>query len=427
MRKSAIVLLLLVTLLAMPINSYAETSQSTQVTKSTEAITFTLDDCMNKAVDYSHQTAVLEQQIEDLWKQQNDLMEMSNAVQQQLDLLARFEGLYEKRENGITFTLQEQGEFLGYQYMFGLKPPEYTQAELFNNFIKNRDFPHYSVWATVQNLYTNKTATVASIKMGVKQLFDSATDMQDSLLLQQELYDNMKKQNEQMLAKYKNGLVSEINKYISDVSLEKQRLSIEKLKRSLANMKMSLKQQIGILLQQEIVLDPYNNSKGIKPFNTYSTYLNQALKNRFEILIAKMDLQVKQREDDIVKQYFTNELLSERMDADQALEEKDIAYKEAVNNVTADISSGFKDVQLKKSNFHISVAKLQNEERRYKDAELKYNKGLISIADLWNAEISSTQARVSYNKAMRDYNNAVYRLDAACGIGPGYTSGSGGY
>lgn len=435
MKKPAFVLLVLVILLTMPIHLYAETYEGIQAAQDSkasddasisEAISLTLDDCMNRAVEYSHQTEVLDQQMDDLWKQHNDLMEMSNAIQQQLDVLGRFRRLYEQRENGITFTIEEQAEFDGYQYMFGMKPPEYTDAEMFSKYIKNRDLPHYSVWAAVQNLNTNKAALAASVKMGVKQLFDGVIDMQDTLLLQQQLYGNMKKQNEQMLVKYESGLVSEINKYISETALEKQRLTIEKLERSLENMMMSLKQQLGIPLRQEITLVPYG-IKGIKPANTYSYYLKDGLKNRSEIIIAGMDLQVEQRENDIIKQYYKNEFLTERMEADQALEEKKITYKEAVNNVTADISSGFKDVQLKNSSFYISLAKLQLEEGKLKDAELKYNKGMVSIVDLWNTEISATQARISYNRAMRDYNNAVYKLEAACGIGPGYTSGSGGY
>jgi hypothetical protein len=419
-RKTVAILLLFIFLLAVP------ASAETDVQKNNVPEVLTLEYFYTKDINKTHQPTVMDQQIDSLWKQENDLMEASNGIQQQLDLLDSYKRLYEKREKGTTLTFEEQGEFLGYQYMFGLKPPEYNSEEMFNKFIKTRDLPHYSVWAAIQNLKINKDMLLSSVKIGVKQLFDGIIDIQDTLALQEELYGNMQKQNAQMLLKYKSGMVSEINKYISDVSLEKQRLSNEKLKRTLDNLKMSLKQQLGISLKQDIVLKPYDNEKGIKLLSDYPNYLDKALKNRMEIVTSKMDLQVKQREADIIKQYFPNELLSERLEADQALEDKTIAYKDAVNKVTADITSGFKDVQLKKSDFYIAVGKYQSSEKKNKDAELQYAKGLISLADFWNVQLAFTQAKLGYNKAMRDYNNALYKLDTACGIGPGYTTGMGG-
>jgi len=415
-------LLVLVALLAVPINSYALESQDIQH----DSITLTLEDCMSRALVHTHQGTILNQQMEGLWEQQNELMEMSNAIQQQLDLLDQYSRLYEKQQKGTTLTFEEGLELEAYQYMFGPTPPLYSQQELFNQFIKNRDFPHYSVWATYQNLRTNRVVLDASIKMSVKQLFDGLIDMQDTLILQQELYENMQKQNAQMLVMYEAGLVSGINKYMSDCSLEKQRISIEKLKRTRDNMMMTLKQQVGVALRQEIELS-YDDRKVINSLHSFPSYIKKAMVNRSEILNAKMDLQVKQREDDIMKKYITNELLSERMEADMALEENRIAYDEAINSVTADITSGYKDVKLKLDNYYISVSRLQNAERQYKEAKQKYDKGLISLSSLWNVELTRVQAKTGRLKAMRDYNNALYKLEVASGIGPGYEAGLGGY
>ncbi len=426
MKKIAFVISIMITLLIVPIDTYAEDTLNTATAETGETISISVEDCMNMAVAYSHQVTVIEQQMEALWKQQNELMEMSNGIQQQLDILDTYKRLYEKKQNGTTLTIDEHYELLGYQYAFGPKPPVYSQQELFEKFIKNRDFPHYSAWGAFKNLKTNREVLAASIKIGVKQLFDGIIDMQDAILLQEELHVNMCKQNEQMLVKYNQGLISEINKYLSDCSLEKQRLAIQKLKRSLNNMMMSLKQQIGVSLKQDVVLQ-YDDEKKIKTTKSYPALLREALANRSEVLTAKMDLQVKQREDDIIKQYISNELLSERMESSMSLEEKRIVYDEAINDVTADIYSGYHDVKLKQHDYSIALAKHKNAERQYKEASLKYEKGLINLSELWNVEISKVQARLGCNKAIRDNNNAVYKLEVASGIGPGYSPASGGY
>ncbi len=415
MKKPVVIFLVLSVLVTFSTGVYGGTDQDGA------QIVLTLNDCMDRAVEYNHQGAILEQQIDELWKQHNKLFEMSHAIQKQLDTIDRYTKLYEK-STSKSLTIEEQGELLMYESIFGPKPPVYSSSEMFEQFIKNRDFPHYSIWGNIQNLTTSRKLIDTSVKTGVKQLFDGIIDMQDAITLQEQLYDNMKKQNEQMLVRYGKGLISDVDKYISDCSLEKQRLSIEKLKRNIDNMKMVLKQQIGVPLRQEIKLS-YNEKKGIKLANTYATYLKKALDERSEVFIAKMDLQVAQRENDIMKQYITNELLAVRMESDMALEEKRIAYDEAVNNVTLDISSGYKDVQVKLSDFYVSIEQFQNAEKQYKEAEMKYKNGMISLSDIWNFDISYTQAKIGYNKAMRDCNNALYNLETACGIGPGYSKG----
>lgn len=416
MRKPAVMFLILAIILFIPSGVHASSDQDTG------PIVLSLDDCIDRAVAYNHDGVVLEQKIKELWGQHNDLFEMSRVIQEQLDILDRYENLFDKSNKGTGLTMEEQGELAVYQSMFGPKPPVYSSTEMYEKFIRDRDIPHYSVWAAIQNLETNKQYLNASIKDSVKQIYDGLIDMQDALAIQEQLYESMKKQNEQMLIGYKKGMVSEINRYMSDCALEKQKISIDKTKRSIDNMMMLLKKQIGIQLKQELELS-YNQKKGVKQPNAYSTYLQKALESRNEILTAKMDLQAAKRENDIVKKYITNELLVARMESDIALNEKQIAYDEAVNNIVTDISNGYKDVKLKLSNFYISIEQLQYAEKQYNDAELKYNSGLISLSDLWNVEMSYSQAKIGYNKAMRDCNNALYKLDAASSIGPGYALG----
>jgi hypothetical protein len=384
-----------------------------------DIVALTLDECIERAVGNNYQRVSIERQVNRLWEQHNELFEMSHSIQKQLDTLSRFEKLYENSSKGNSLTTDEAAELLIYQSIYGKTPPVYSPAEMFELFIKNRDFPHYSVWASIQNLETNKKLIDASTGMAVRQIFIGIVSAQEALELQLQLYDNMKKQNENMLVMYEKGLVSEINKFNAECSLEKQRLSIKKQKRSIDNMKMILKQKIGMPLNTDILLK-FENKIGIKPADPYKMYLKKALANRSEILTAKMDLQVKQRESDILNQYLTNESLSARIESDIALEEKKIAYADAENKVREDITAGYQDVQTKLSNFHISVKRLQNSENQYKEAEMKYSKGLISIAELWNFEIARTQARIEYNRTIRDYNESIYRLEAACNIGPGY-------
>lgn len=384
-------------------------------------LSLTLQDCYDRALAHTHKLVELDKQFDTLWEQHNDQVEFSRTIQDQMDLLERYRQLYEKIEvGGYTLTVEDQYNLIMYKAMFGERPPEYTPEEMFNKYIKLRDFPHYSLWSAAQNVKTAKEFTAASIKAGVKGLFDSIIDLEETLTLQNGLLVSLMEQNKQISAKFKLGIASELDKYVSDVGIEQQRLTVASLQRSISSLKISLNSQMGLSLNREISLN--TNRFGSLPQMkwTLDQHMEKALTNRYEILTSKLDLQVKQREYDILKQYIPYDFHPDHMEAKQALDEKRIAYDEAVETVTQDITQGYKDVLKKRKAVDTAEKKRVNARKNFAAILKQYEKGLMDYAALMNMEVSVTRAEIECKKAARDYNHAFLKLDTACGIGPGY-------
>ena len=128
-----------------------------------------------------------------------------------------------------------------------------------------------------------------------------------------------------------------------------------------------------------------------------------------------------------MKQYIRDELSTDRWEAQLSYEEKKMAYDEAIENVKSDIYDAYKSLLQKQEEVRIAQSKKSNAELQYDRTKRLYNAGLISLSDLMASEITLYQEKISLIQTVRDYNFCLYRLELACGIGPGFSNSMGGY
>ncbi|HEY8422635.1 MAG TPA: TolC family protein [Thermoclostridium sp.] len=387
-----------------------------------------LDEAIERAVNNNYRIKVLDRTIEDMWENHVKLTDASKAIQDQLDHMENYTRLYNKlHSDGEKLTYEETQLYKMYMLMYGPEPPVMSSEELFYTYVRDRDFLHYSYWASIKNTQTNRDLMVSNISLSVRQLYENILSMQDTLALQKELLASLEFQNRQISLKFDKGLVSEYDKFVADINLAKQKLGIAKLERSLENAKMSLKQLTGIPLDHEVSLVPYDAVYPPGKPDSYEKYLEKALNSRAEVTTARLDLQVKQRELDIMKQYIRDELSTDRWEAQLSYEEKKMAYDEAIENVKSDIYDAYKSLLQKQEEVRIAQSKKSNAELQYDRTKRLYNAGLISLSDLMASEITLYQEKISLIQTVRDYNFCLYRLELACGIGPGFSNSMGGY
>jgi len=421
--KSKSILLFLIIILSVMshFDSYAVEADKDSLSG---LLTLTLDDAISKGLEYTNRIRVIDRALEDMWEVHVTLTDSSKEIQDYLNRIEDYKRLYDKLHNKQQqLTPEEIQQYNIFMYMFGPTPPDISREEMFYSYIKNRDFPHYSYWAEIKKATANRDVLKETISLNIRQLYDGALNLQDALEIQKELLKSMEKQNRLLHLKFEKGLVSKSELDISDINLKQQKLNIKKLERSQDNAVMMLKRQIGIPVKQKVALESYGIGEKIKAPESFDKYLEKTLVNRAEVMNAKLDLQVKQRELDIMKQYLTNELLLDRLDAQQSVDEKLLAYDEAVDNVTSDIYEAYKNVLRKQNEIKIAERKKSNAETQYEKAVLQYEQGLIASDVVSNVEISLYQAKIAYNQTIRDYLYHLYRLELASSIGPGYSSG----
>lgn len=416
---------ILVALAIMFLFANLSTDAHASQTDRKEILTLTYNDAIDMAEANTHNTTVMDQNIDKLWDAYNAQVSRWNSMNQQLETFTDYEKLYNKKNSGIALDTLEQLQFNIYVSIFGTTPPQISLVDKYNNYIRVGEFPCFQIYASVENLRTQRKLFKSSLAVGIRELFNSIMELHNELKLQMELYDIMVAQNEQMSKKFDAGLLSEFDRYSSDISLEMQKRRVNILTRNIDNLEMSFKSQIGVPLTQKITLTTGNDKLAVALYSSYSSYLRRALENRSEILIAKMNISVRERELETTKEYLKNDKLTEVIDAQIAFDEMNTELDNAINAVTVDITNGYKDVVSKHNSIRLAISNNNNALKQYNNAEQLYQKGLISHMDFLNYKSALNQAKIDYINAVYQYNNAVNKLDSASGIGPGYSSQGG--
>lgn len=384
-----------------------------------QPITLSLKDACEKAVDNTYGLKKMDKSIEKLWKQESQLMTMSISVQEQLDRMSRYTSLYERRAKGETLTIDEKKEIFNYSYMFGDKPPLFSGEEMYEQYIKNRDIPHYSTWVQIQNLKRSRDITRLTLEDSIRSLYATVIYLRDFQNVTTQSLKTMEKEYENIMLQYDKGLISEIDRYQCQISLDKRRLELKKQNRNKENTELLLKNKCGIPASQEIELEASGLTSETQLL-AYKVYRDRALKNRNEIVTAKLELTVVTRELDIMKQYLTNPLLYDRMELQQKVDNALFSVTQVTDAVLEDIQWAFADVVAKRSQVSIAKKASENAEAGLTLAEKKYKLGLINILAVWNAKDAAYTAEINYSKAQRDFEYAHYKINLASGLGPKY-------
>lgn len=383
--------------------------------RTNESMRLTLQDAVRIALEHTYTLKEIDKNIDRLWTQRNEMLNTSKKIQEQLDMMAEYENLLKKQMKGENLDLSEKNRIIEFQYIFGPEPPNISLEDMFNNYIKNRDFYHYSLWGSIQNAEINKKSIEANIEDMVYDIFYNIASLKETLTIQEELYNVMLMQYEQLLLKYKSGKVSEIDKLSTEMDLERQRINIGKLKRNIQNIEMSMKKQLGIPILQNIewIYDKEDNLKSLLP---YEDYLQKALNNNLQIVNANVNLDVKQREYNILKEYIRNEWDLERRESEQAFNDKRLQLKETRERVVIDTYNRYKEVKIKLENLIILKKKENISQKQHNQLFVLYEKGMTSISSLWSSQTGLSQSKIAYKQAVRDYNNSVRKLELICGI-----------
>lgn len=417
-----------------------------------DTLVLTLNECIDKAVSNSNQIPGMDITVRSLERLKDQLEKGKKDIE---NGLVAYQALYLKKaaydarkfilENdldGLTDAdkleleamalsaaeaemLAQMGTMYG---MYGIVPPvfSFSESQKFKVLVKGFDFPYYELEAQIHNLGVTKETLKNTVKQGMRQLYDGILSLNEGLTLQEELYRVQEKQNAEMLEKFKEGQVSELDVYTSQTGLEQTRLGIDKTRRTIENMEMTLKRQTGIDITRRIELKPYEGR--IKEPLSYDEYLDKALEERSEIVTVKKELEVKNKEFDITKQYITDTSSLDWQEAQIGVNEKNLSLVVAVRNVTVDIRTKYNDVLEKKAAIEAARQKEINARNQYAQLMDRYEQGDASITQLvlLNANVGLIQAETAYKKALRDYDSALYSLELASNEGIMDLSGMGG-
>ena len=387
-----------------------------------EEETLTVEKAIEMATEDQSSIEDIDDGIEQLWDLYYIYKDAKRQVENTLDTIERFEELYEKKyEDGDTLDAFEKMELEGYQIAFGKKPPHYTGQEMLDNFIKTRDLKWKTVYADIQKTKNQKSTVMLSIEKATRDLYNQVVSLQTTLS-QQEVYLGISKiQHEQLLLQHSLGQVSDADLKNSEQNLMILEKQIEQIGINLDTLEMNFNSLIDAPVTQKFVFTDTVDTLTVEPTHkTLDEYLEAAIINRVEVKNARIDLDVKEREDSIIKNYLKNELVTDRVNADIALITATYALEQAEATVIDNIADGYISMMTYWNDYQLSLESLELSKNNLADIEKRFELGQVTqtTVDLTTFSVLTAENTVKSN--LRNYLNAVDKMDKASGNGPAY-------
>ncbi|MGH4139585.1 TolC family protein [Clostridium sp.] len=299
----------------------------------------------------------------------------------------------------------------------GDKPKILSPAKTYATFVYLRNIPWYIAQDMMDKTKLQREVIQSATDVLVKQGYDTILYAEDGYNLTKQLYDKQVKDYGQLVKKYEVGSASELEKNLAQIELQKSKLNLDNLQRQVENGKTKLNQSLAVNLK-----DNYNfKDKKIETKDplTYDEYLTNAMKNRAEILDADITIAEKQKIFDDLQGYF-NKVDVEYLQAEQEIEQAKLKKDQTSKQIETEMQSDYLDVKQKQSALKLSSQKVEQANNQYNVVNISYKTGMQPLSMLWLVELGVNKAQMDNNKALRDYNNALYALDANCKIGTKY-------
>ncbi len=382
-----------------------------------KVVTISLDTAYERSIQATNQFEKIEKSLFKLTKPYGAIEETHKI--EKYDMKTEFNRLYDKMKSGQFLQSYEQGELVMYYAVF--KDSDVFENKSLKPVIYPEEFPNCDVWLQMMQLKINAENLRKGLIDGVRQIYDNIIYIKDSIALSEEYLKVMERELNGVEQNYKNGTISklEYEKYLMNFEIKK--IELNKQKRTKENLELNLKKNLGLELNAIIEVKPYSISHKELYIPSYDISLNNALLNRREIALPKMNKLVAQTRIPLIDRYLTylpqNEDLQLSMkETVLSIDEFDTEIKIQEDNVRKDIDNIYAKVSYNKKSVDIEARKYNESKKSYDKAKIQFQTGKISSTTLDYSRLSSEASKLSYEKAIRELAYQINVLNAACGI-----------
>lgn len=285
-----------------------------------------------------------------------------------------------------------------------------TLMQKISNSSKEDEFSEYK--------YTQiKSVTENEIRLSAYNEYTAVMDDKDIVDLENQKFNNAGEQYNSAKLKLSLGTISQSDEKKAEADYITEKNQLRKAQRQYDLDIQNMNKIIGtdvyarydVLLKDKLTESPYIRS--------YSDYLNDAFKNRAEVLIGQKNIELQKFEYNVTngvfpeKQTIPNRLAQANIDnAADSLEIQKL-------NITSEVNSLYNDLQIKAKMLGSKKDALNLAQTNYNTAQVKYNVGVLSKIDFDSqaANLKGTQNDLKY--AERDIWMAQFKLQLACDIG----------
>ncbi|ADK13588.1 MULTISPECIES: TolC family protein [Clostridium] len=290
---------------------------------------------------------------------------------------------------------------------------QYTRLQLMENISSNQQQDKFSEYEYTQI----KSVAENQVKLSAYNQYTTIMNDRDTVDLENQNFKNAQEQYNSAQLKLSLGTISPSDEKKAEADYTAEKNQLRKCQRQYNSDIQSLNKIAGIdiytqydvLLKDKLTESPYIRS--------YNEYLNDALKNRAEILIGQKNIELQKFKYDVVngvfsdKQSVPNRLAQANVDnASDSLEIQKL-------NITSEVNSLYNDLQVKTRILGSKKDALNLAQTNYNTAQIKYNVGVISRIDFDTQAANLKSAQNDLKSAERSIWMAQTKLELACGAG----------
>lgn len=291
-----------------------------------------------------------------------------------------------------------------------------TNDERYNIMITIANAPEEAKFSIYK--YTNqKEVTKNEVKLSAYTEYNNVMNSKDALDLQQDKLNNAEEQYNSAKLKLNLGIITEADVKQTEVSYYDAKAQFNKAQRGyeLEIMKLNKIFDIDVYVKYDVLLkDKFTESPYIR---SYDDYVNDALKNRAEILNAQEYVNLKNFEFKIIKSVYPS-----KYDVMYGIGQYNVEQaKDALDmdnlTIPVEINGLYNNLQVKCKALDSKKDALALAQTNYNIALAKYKAGVMSKIDFDSQEISVKTAQNDLKSLQRDIWIAQLKLNLACDIG----------
>ncbi|WP_368490045.1 TolC family protein [Clostridium sp. BJN0013] len=266
--------------------------------------------------------------------------------------------------------------------------------------------------------YTNeKEVAKNEVKLAAYTEYQTVMNSKDSLDLQQQEFSNAEEQYKSAQLKLNLGIMSQADVKQAEISYYDAKAQLNKAQREYDLQIMNLNKvfdidvyvKYDVLLKDKITESPYIRS--------YDDYVNDALKNRAEILNNQENINLQKFEFNIIRGVYPSKYDAMYKIGQYNVEQANDTLDLNKITITTEINNLYNDLQVKSKMLDSKKDTFALAQRNYDTALAKYNAGVLSKIDFDSQSVNLKSAQNDLKSLQRDIWMAQFKLNLACGIG----------
>ncbi|MBC2581563.1 TolC family protein [Clostridium sp. DJ247] len=266
--------------------------------------------------------------------------------------------------------------------------------------------------------YTNlKEAAKNGVKLNLYTQYISFMNAEEALDLEQQNFENAEAKYKKAQLQLSLGTISKADSKSIEQAYYDEKAQLNKAERKLDSITKTINQISGSNINT--TYNGFTKDLAVdKPIvKTYNDYLNDALKNRAEILNGNEKIKLKKIEFAGVKAAYPYKYMAEYVIGKYSVSEAENQLDTDKIDISIEINGLYNDLQSKIQKLQPQLLNYNSEKKKYDQALQRYNLGMISKIDFQDQVINFKSAENSLKTVERDISLAKLKIEYASGIG----------